>query len=121
MLRRLTALVALVLALLVALASPAGAHVELAPGEELELAGVARPDGGTTTSTTAPASSTTADLPGTTLEAADDGDDDSAAPWLIGAGIAAVLAILVGGLFLKRKVDADRASGHPASQDQPEG
>ena len=37
---------------------------------------------------------TTADLPGTTLEAANEGDGDSAAPWLIGAGIAALLAIV---------------------------
>ena len=54
---------------------------------------------------------TTADLPGTTLEAANDGDDDAAAPWLIGAGIAAVVAIAIGGTLLKRRADRGQAAG----------
>ena len=67
----------------------------------------------TTTSetTTDEVTSTTADLPGTTLEAANEGDGDSAAPWLIGAGIAALLAIIVGGLFLKRRAERDEERG----------
>jgi len=64
-----------------------------------------------TTTTAAPATSTTADLPGTTVEAANEGDGDSAAPWLIGAGIAALVVIAVGGMFLKRRADADTAAG----------
>jgi len=75
---------------------------------------VANPAGTTTTTapttTTTASTSTTADLPGTTLEAADDGDDDSAAPWLIGAGIAAVVAIVIGGTLLKRHADRAEAS-----------
>ena len=66
-----------------------------------------------TTTTAADPTSTTADLPGTTLEAANEGDGDSAAPWLIGAGIAAVLAVVIGGLILKRRVDADKAARRP--------
>jgi uncharacterized protein YcnI len=69
---------------------------------------VADPNATSTTTTTEP-TSTTADLPGTTVEAANEGDGDSAAPWLIGAGIAAVVAIAVGGTLLKRKVDRDQA------------
>ena len=60
---------------------------------------------------------TTADLPGTTLEAANEGDGDSAAPWLIGAGIAALVAIVIGGLVLKRRADADKAAGAEAGAD----
>ena len=75
----------------------------------------ANPDG--TTTTTAEVTTTTADLPGTTVEAANEGDGDSAAPWLIGAGIAALVAIAVGGWLLKRRTDADRASGSGAPED----
>ena len=72
------------------------------PAPRLRL--VADPDAGsTTTSTTEPATTTSRELPGTTLEAADDGDDDSAAPWLIGSGVAALLAVGVGGYLLKRR------------------
>ena len=43
-------------------------------------------------------------LPGTTLEAAErDDGTTSAAPWVIGSGIAAVLVIAVGGTLLQRK------------------
>jgi len=72
---------------------------------------IADPNATTTTAptTTEPPTSTTADLPGTTVEAANEGDGDAAAPWLIGAGIAAVVAIVVGGTLLKRH--ADRAKG----------
>ena len=58
----------------------------------------------TTTSTTEATTTTTRDLPGTTLEAANEGDGDSAAPWLIGSGIAAIVAIAVGGYLLKRRM-----------------
>lgn len=61
------------------------------------------------TTTEAPSTSTTADLPGTTVEAANEGDGDSATPWLIGAGIAAVVAIVIGGTILKRRMDRDQA------------
>jgi uncharacterized protein YcnI len=62
--------------------------------------------GSTTTSTTAePTTTTSRELPGTTLEAANEGDDDgSAAPWLIGSGVAAIVAIAVGGYLLKRRM-----------------
>jgi uncharacterized protein YcnI len=66
------------------------------------------------TTTTAEATSTTADLPDTTVEASNEGDGDSAAPWLIGAGIAAILAIAIGGYLLKRRSDADEAAAAEA-------
>lgn len=60
------------------------------------------------TATTSEATTTTtdSDLPGTTLEAEqrDDGRT-SAAPWVIGSGIAALLAIGIGGTILKRRAD----------------
>jgi len=63
-------------------------------------------DDGTTSSTEDEAETTTTErrLPGTTLEAEqrDDGSS-SLAPWLIGAGVAAVVAIGVGGYVLKRR------------------
>lgn len=67
------------------------------------------PDATTTTEATTSTSvtdTTEAALPGTTLEAEqrDDGDTD-AAPWIIGAGIAAVAAIAIGGTILKRRAD----------------
>jgi uncharacterized protein YcnI len=57
-----------------------------------------------TTSTTVEATTTTERLAGTTLEA-DERDDGStsAAPWVIGSGIAALVAVGVGGLILKRR------------------
>jgi hypothetical protein len=80
------------------------------------------------TTTTAPATteaptSTTADLPGTTVEAANEGDGGSAAPWLIGAGIAAIVAIAIGGLLLKRHADRAEASaaGSAGSSNGDEG
>ncbi len=58
----------------------------------------------TTTTTEAATTTTDADLPGTTLEAEqrDDGNT-SAAPWIIGSGIAALVAIAIGGTILKRR------------------
>ena len=58
-----------------------------------------------TSSTTSPAE-TTESLPGTTLEAEqrDDGTT-SAAPWLIGSGIAAAVVVGLGGLFLKSRTE----------------
>lgn len=59
------------------------------------------------TTTTADAASTTeaaGDLPGTTLEAEErDDGTTNAAPWLIGSGLAAAVAVGVGGLVLKRR------------------
>jgi hypothetical protein len=74
---------------------------------------VADPNATTTTAptTTEAPTATTADLPGTTVEASNDGDgDDSSAPWLIGAGIAAIVAIAIGGWLLKRHQDRAEAS-----------
>jgi uncharacterized protein YcnI len=73
----------------------------------------ADPNASTTTTTATPATTTTAAetgtetterLAGTTLEAAqrDDGSN-SAAPWLVGSGIAALVVVGAGGLLLKRR------------------
>ncbi len=61
-------------------------------------------DAGSTTSTTAKPTGTTLDLPRTAGEAdqRDDGNTDSA-PWIIGSGVAALAAILIGGTILKRR------------------
>jgi len=66
---------------------------------------VADPNASATTTTTEAATTTTdADLPGTTLEAEErDDGNTSAAPWVIGSGIAAVVAIAIGGTILKRR------------------
>jgi periplasmic copper chaperone A len=92
------------------------------PAPRLTL--VADPNATTTTApsttATAAATSTTADLPGTTVEAANEGDGDSAAPWLIGAGIAAILVIAIGGYLLKRRADADKANEAPAEPSAPD-
>ncbi len=54
--------------------------------------------------TTSEGTSTTAELPGTTLEAEErDDGDGSPAPWLIGSGLVAAIAIAVGGTLLKRR------------------
>jgi uncharacterized protein YcnI len=67
-----------------------------------------------TTSTTA-ATTTTNDLPGTTLEAEErDDGSTSAAPWIIGSGIAALLAIGIGGWLLKRHADREAAEASEA-------
>lgn len=76
------------------------------PAPRLTLA--ADPGGTTTTgadtTTTLPATSTTSDLPDTALEAeARDDGDASVAPWLIGAGVAALAAIAIGGTLLARR------------------
>jgi uncharacterized protein YcnI len=76
-------------------------------------------DGGSSTTDTTAATSTTSgdgttttasDLPGTTLEAdqVDDGNT-SAMPWVIGSAIAALAAVVIGGLILKRRQDAEKA------------
>lgn len=73
-----------------------------------------------TTTTAAPTTTTTSALPGTTLEAdqRDDGNT-SAAPWIIGSGIAAVLAIASGGLFLKRKQDRENEQDQATAATDP--
>ena len=73
------------------------------PAPRLTL--VADPDPEPSTTTTTEATTTTSrERPGTTLEAANEGDDGSATPWLVGSGIAAVVAIAVGGYVLKRRM-----------------
>jgi len=86
--RRTLALLALGAALLALLAVPAGAHVEV------------RPEAATAAAET----STTLDLPRTAGEAdqRDDGNTDSA-PWILGSGVVALAAILIGGTILKRR------------------
>ena len=71
------------------------------------------------TTTTTSTSTTTNGLPATTLEA-DQRDDGttSAAPWLIGSGVAAVVAVAVGGLFLKRKQDREQERDRQRDQGQ---
>ena len=73
------------------------------PAPRLELTAG---DGPTTTGTARPTGSTgsTRDLPRTALEAEqrDDGGG-SLAPWFVGSGIAAVVAIGVGGILLRRR------------------
>jgi hypothetical protein len=88
------------------------------PAPRLTL--VADPDA--TTSTTAATTSTTAattttdELPGTTLEAQErDDGSTSAAPWVIGSAIAAVLAIAIGGTVLKRRADREAAEAEAAN------
>ena len=94
---------------LILLGAPAGAHVELDPGgAQAGSTVVADPSAtSTTTSTTEPTATTStgSDLPGTTLEAQErDDGNTSAAPWLIGSGIAALAAIGIGGTLLKRRM-----------------
>jgi hypothetical protein len=78
------------------------------PAPRLTL--VADPSATTASSTTTTTEATTttedegSDLPGTTLEAEErDDGNTSAAPWIIGSGLAALLAIGVGGWILKRR------------------
>jgi hypothetical protein len=57
-----------------------------------------------TASTVPAAPSTTERLPGTSLEAEErDDGGTSAAPWVIGSGVAALAVVVLGGLFLKRR------------------
>jgi uncharacterized protein YcnI len=62
---------------------------------------------GTTTApptSTVPTTPSTERLPGTSLEAEErDDGGTSAAPWVIGSGVAALVAVGAGGLFLKRR------------------
>jgi hypothetical protein len=68
----------------------------------------------------AQSTSTTDELPGTTLEAEErDDGNTSAAPWIIGSAIAAVLAIAIGGTLLKRR--ADREAAEAADAASPDG
>jgi hypothetical protein len=76
-----------------------------------------------TTTTTAQSTTTTDALPGTTLEAEErDDGNTSAAPWIIGSAIVALLAIGIGGWLLKRRADreaAEAAAAADASGDGP--
>jgi uncharacterized protein YcnI len=57
-----------------------------------------------TTTTTESSTTTESDLPGTTLEAEErDDGNTSAAPWIIGSGVAAAAAIAIGGTILRRR------------------
>lgn len=59
----------------------------------------------TTTTTEAAATTTTNDLPGTVLEAEErDDGEQSVAPWVIGSGVVALVAIGIGGTLLKRRM-----------------
>jgi len=77
------------------------------PAPRLTL--VVDPNASSTTSTEAstttdPPTTTESDLPGTTLEAQErDDGGTSAAPWIIGSGLAAAAAIAIGGTILKRR------------------
>lgn len=109
---------------LFSLAAPAGAHVDIDPREAASGSTVTVTasflygnDGGATpglvlftdAATTIgddDATTTTNDLPGTSLEAeARDDGDQSVAPWVIGSGVLALVAIGVGGTVLKRRMD----------------
>ncbi|MET0729222.1 MAG: DUF1775 domain-containing protein [Acidimicrobiales bacterium] len=87
----------------------AGDGEDSSPAPRLTL--VADPNATTTTepstSTTGVTTSTTDDeeeLPGTTLEAKErDDGTTSAAPWIIGSGVAAAVAVGAGGLMLKHR------------------
>lgn len=58
-----------------------------------------------TTTTESSSPSTTERQPGTSLEAEErDDGSTSAAPWVIGSGVAALVAVGAGGLLLKRRV-----------------
>jgi periplasmic copper chaperone A len=103
-----------------------GEGEDASPAPRLTL--TADPEGTTTTAPTtttgdAGGSSTSSSLPGTTVEAEqrDDGGTNTAA-WLIGSGIAALVAIGVGGLLLKRRADepGDDAPGGGAGDDGAE-
>jgi periplasmic copper chaperone A len=60
---------------------------------------------GATTTTESSSPSTTERRPGTSLEAEErDDGSTSAAPWVIGSGVAALVAVGAGGLLLKRRV-----------------
>ena len=79
------------------------------PAPRLTL--VADPNPVATTTTEGPttpteaATTTTDDLPGTVLEAEErDDGEQSVAPWVIGSGLAALVAIGVGGTVLKRRM-----------------
>jgi uncharacterized protein YcnI len=76
----------------------------------------------TTTAADTTDATTSSSLPGTTVEAEqrDDGDTNTAA-WLLGSGLAAVVAIVVGGLLLKRRADRENSTDDPSEPDAPEG
>ncbi len=89
--RRLLLAAALTAVSVLLSAPPAWAHLASEPA-------VAAVAAGSTTSTTG------SDLPGTTLEAEErDDGNTSAAPWIIGSGLAAAAAVAVGGTILKRR------------------
>ncbi len=100
---RLAALIVGLLAALVAVAAPAAAHIDRGPGRaEPGLTLVGDPNA---TSTTSAPPAARSDLPGTTLEAQErDDGNTSAAPWVIGSGLAALVAIGIGGALLKRRM-----------------
>ncbi len=62
------------------------------------------PSGSHAPAVTATSVATTESLPGTTLEADARNDDTNAAAWLIGSGVAAAVAVAVGGSILNRRV-----------------
>ncbi|MGQ0832154.1 MAG: hypothetical protein ACT4OV_10800 [Microthrixaceae bacterium] len=75
----------------------------LCAGPTVAEASASRRAEATTTSSTAPSGGSTESLPGTTLEADARDDGTSPAPWFIGSGVAAAVAVAVGGTLLKRR------------------
>jgi uncharacterized protein YcnI len=77
------------------------------PAPRLTLVADPSPTTSSTTTTTEATTTTDdeeSDLPGTTLEAEErDDGNTAAAPWIIGSGLAALVAIGVGGWILKRR------------------
>lgn len=85
------------------IAEDGGEGEDSSPAPRITL--VAAPNAAATTTTTAATTTTTGDLPGTVLEAEErDDGEQSVAPWVIGSGIAALIAIGVGGTVLKRRM-----------------
>ncbi len=103
MIRRLLVLTALALFGVVLFATVASAHVDLDPGQAVAASTTTASP--TTAAPTSSTSTTERALPGTTLEA-DERDDGttSAAPWVIGSGLAAIVVVGVGGVVLKRRM-----------------
>ncbi len=99
MLRRSASALASALVALLTATSPVAAHVELVgSGPAGRPVGAVEAGGSPTTSPPGPV------VPRTTLEAQErDDGTTSAAPWIVGSGVAALAAIGIGGTLLKRR------------------
>lgn len=121
MLRRFGVLTALLLLGPVVLMPSASARLVLVAQEAVPAVDPSAPTTteGTPSTAAEPSTTTTNELPGTTLEAEErDDGSTSAAPWLIGSAIAALLAVGIGGWLLKRRVDREAAEVADAAGDQ---